>query len=119
MVTTKDRVQAWKTFNPNTSQLGIVREPINPHVLKEKARELQMDELIDPALVVISDKSREFGMDLLNNAKNSMVESFQSIKWIFHELEDLKLRLGHVDIHNSSKEHGDQVNLVGSFHQMD
>lgn len=119
MVTTKDKIQAWKTFNPNTSNLGIVREPINLHVLQEKAGDLQMEELIDLALMVISDKAREFKMDLLNNAKNSLVDNFWSIKWILHELKDIKLRLGQADNLNSLQDQGNQANLADSIHQMD
>lgn len=56
-----------------------------------------MEDLIDPTLVVISDKARETGMDLLNNAKNSMVDNFCSIKWLFYELEEVRDRLGQVE----------------------
>jgi hypothetical protein len=84
-------------------------------VLQEKIGELKMDELIDPALVVISNKAREFGMDLLNNAKNSMVDNFRSIKWIYHELEELKLKMSNADTQNSFKDQGEQVNHEDSL----
>ena len=32
-------------------------------------------------------------LNLLNNARNSMVDNFQSIKWIFHEIEEIKIRM--------------------------
>ena len=32
-------------------------------------------------------------MDFINNAKNSVVDSFCTTKWIFHELQDLKYRV--------------------------
>ena len=32
-------------------------------------------------------------MNLLNNAYNNMVDNFQTIKWIFHETEEIKNRL--------------------------
>ena len=53
-----------------------------------------MEELIDPALVAITDNAREVGMNLLNNARNNMIDNFRSIKWIFHELEEVKERMG-------------------------
>ena len=51
-------------------------------------------EKIDLALVVISNNAREFGLNLLNKAKNSMIDNFHSIKWLFHELEEIKERMG-------------------------
>ncbi len=46
-----------------------------------------MEELIDLALVIFSDSTKEYlDMDVLNNAKNSMVDSFCTSKWIFHEI---------------------------------
>lgn len=118
-VIVKDRIKAWKTFNAKTSNLGLVREAIKPKVLKEKEGELQMEELIDPALVIINDKSREFGIDLLNNAKNSMFDSFRSIKWIFHELEDLKRRVRNVDNQSSHNDQGTHVNYATNFQEAD
>ena len=56
-----------------------------------------MDELIDPTLVTIIDNAREVGMNLLNNDKNNMVDKFKSIKWLFHELEEVKGRLGKME----------------------
>lgn len=56
-----------------------------------------MKELIDLALVAISDNAREMGMNLLNNAKNSMIDNFCSIKWLFHELEEVKDGMGKVE----------------------
>lgn len=52
-----------------------------------------MEELINPALVILSDSAQEMGMNLLNNARNSLVENFWSIKRIFHEIEEIKFRL--------------------------
>ena len=49
-----------------------------------------MEELIDPAIMAITDRARETGMNLLNNTRNSMIDNFRSIKWLFHELEDVK-----------------------------
>ncbi len=53
-----------------------------------------MEELIELALVAIIDNAREVGMNFLNDAKNSIIDNFQSIKWIFHELEEVKDRMG-------------------------
>ena len=52
-----------------------------------------MEQLIDPVLVAISDNACEPNLDLLNNAKNGMIDNFHSIKWLFHELEDLKAKV--------------------------
>ena len=50
-----------------------------------------MEELIEPALVILSDITKEHpNMDVLNNAKNSMVDSYYTTKWLFHEILDLK-----------------------------
>ena len=44
-------------------------------------------------LVILSDNVSEMGMNLLNNAHKNMVDNFWSIKWIFHEIEDIKIRM--------------------------
>ena len=54
---------------------------------------IHLEELIDPTLVILSDNTREMGMNLLKNARNSMVDNFWSIKWIFHEIKEIKLRM--------------------------
>jgi len=51
--------------------MGIFREEMNPQVLVEN-----QEELIDPAIVAILNKAREIGMNLLNNACNSMIDNF-------------------------------------------
>ena len=53
-----------------------------------------MEELIDPVLVAITDNTSEIGMNLINNARNSMIDNFRSIKWLYHELEEVKERMG-------------------------
>lgn len=93
-VVIKDRCMAWKNFNARTSNMGIVREVMNPQILEEKEGKIQLEELIDSALVAITNNAREVGMNLLNNAKNSMIDDFKSIKWLFHEQEEVKERMG-------------------------
>ncbi len=56
-----------------------------------------MEELIDLALVSITNNTREVGMNLLNNARNSMIDNFRSIEWLFHELEEVKERMGKME----------------------
>ena len=63
----------------------------------ENQEESRLKELIDPTIVAISDKARETGMNLLNNTHNSMIENFWSIKWLFHELEEVKEKVGHME----------------------
>ena len=63
-----------------------MREAMNPQILEGKKGKLQMEELIDLAMVAITDNARESGMNFLNNARNSMIDNFRSIKWLYHEL---------------------------------
>ena len=50
--------------------------------------------MIDLALVILSDIARENpNIDVLNNEKNSVVNSYHITKWFFHEILDLKHRL--------------------------
>ena len=37
-----------------------------------------MEELVDPAMVAITDNARETGMNFLNNGRNSMIDNFRS-----------------------------------------
>ena len=67
---------------------------MNILVMKDIDGKTHFDELIDPTLVVILNSSRDIRFNLLNNVKNSMIDNLWSIKWLFHEIEDLKRKIG-------------------------
>ena len=48
------------------------------------------------------DNAREMGINLLNNACNSMIEIFWLIKWMYHGLEEVREKVGHMG--NNRKE---------------
>ena len=96
-VKVKNRRKAWKNFNARSATMGIYREVMNPQFLVDDLEQPKLNELIDPAIVAISDNARETGMNLLNNARNSMIDNFRSIKWLFHELEDVRERVSQLD----------------------
>ena len=73
--------------------MGIVKKTIHSKAMEGKDGKIQIEELIDPAMVILSDNAREMEMNLLNNARNNMVGNFWSIKWIFHETKEIKNRL--------------------------
>ena len=73
--------------------MGLVREHIHSEVLEGRDGKIQLEKLIEPTLVILSDNTREMGMNLLNNAHNSLLEKIWSIKWIFHEIEEIKFRM--------------------------
>ena len=77
--------------------MGIYREAMNPQILVEDREQPRLNEVIDPTIVAISDNARETGMNLLNNARNSMINNFRSIKWLFHELEDVRDRVSQME----------------------
>ena len=70
--------------------MGIFREAMNPQILVENQEDPRLEEFIDSPIVTITDRARETGMNLLNNSHNSMINNFRSIKWLFHELEEVK-----------------------------
>ncbi len=43
------------------------------------------------------DNTRQIGMNFLNNARNSMIDNFGSIKWLYHELEEFKEKIGQLE----------------------
>lgn len=88
----KGRKNTWRNFHSGTAKMGLVREHIHLKVLEERDGKIQLEELIDPTLVILSDNMKEMGMNLLNNAHNNLVDNFWSIKWIFHEIEEIKFR---------------------------
>ena len=45
-------------------------------------------------MLAIFDNVRDVGMNFLKNVKNTMFDNFWSIKWIFHDLEEVKDRVG-------------------------
>lgn len=48
--------------------IGIFREVMNPHIMVDNQEQPQLDELIDPTILAISNNARETSMNLLNNA---------------------------------------------------
>ena len=96
-VQVKNRRKAWKNFNVRTATMGIYREAMNPQILVDDLEQPRLNESIDPAIVAISDNARESGMNLLNNARSSMIDNFRSIKWLFHELEDVRDRVSQME----------------------
>ena len=43
-------------------------------------------------------------MHLLNNARNSMIDNFRSIKWLYHKLEEFREKIGQME--SNKKEPG-------------
>lgn len=81
----------WINFDTTSTKMGINRELIRTLVKENEEGKIQMEELIDPTLVIFSDTTKENPQkDVLNNAKNSVVENFCTTKWIFHEIQELK-----------------------------
>ena len=76
--------------------MGIFREAMNPQILVDNQEEPRLEELIDLVIVAITDRARETGMNVLNSACNNMIDNFHSIKWRFHELEDLTDQVRHI-----------------------
>ena len=64
----KDSRIAWKNFNVRIVTMGIVREVMNPMILAKNQDQPKFEELINPAIVAITDNAREIGMNLLNNS---------------------------------------------------
>ena len=76
------------------SNLGIKREIIYTQVKENEEGRIQMEELIDLTLIILSGIARDNPkMDVLNNAKNNIVDSYRTTKWLYHEILDLKHRL--------------------------
>ena len=63
------------------------------------------DELLDLTLLVLSDNVHETGFNFLNNAKNSLIDNFRSIKWLFQEIENLKDRSNQINNRGDAKDH--------------
>ena len=77
--------------------MGIFREAMNPQILVENQEAPQLKEIIDPVIVAINNNARETRVNLLNNAHNSMIDNFRSIKWIYHELEEVREKVGQLE----------------------
>ena len=92
-VQVKNKRKAWKNFNVRTAIMGIFREVMNPQILVDNLEQPRHNELIDLAILAISDNARETRMNLLNNARSSMIDNFRSIKCLFHELEEVRERV--------------------------
>ena len=52
--------------------------------------------------MILSDITKEDpNMDVLNNAKNTTIDSYRTTKWTFHEIEELKYRVGRLERDNN------------------
>lgn len=71
----KNRRRAWRNINMDNVRFGIVREPLNIQVLGDLNNKTRYDELIDPALLVISDNVHETTFNFLNNVKNILIDN--------------------------------------------
>ena len=76
----------------NKAKLGIFRDPLNIQVIEDIDGRTNFDDLIDLGMVVILNNTRETRLNLLNNARNNMIDNFYSIQWLFHEIEEHKGR---------------------------
>ena len=57
-------------------------------------------------LISIMSNARETGMNFLNNARNSMIDNFRSIKWLYHELEEFRARMGSLENKRKKLDYG-------------
>ena len=77
MISSKDMKVVWRNFDNISTRMGLKREMIKTLVKENKEGKIQMEELIDPALVILSDITKENPqMDVLNNARNSAIDSY-------------------------------------------
>ena len=61
--------------------MGIKRELVKTLLKENEEGKIQMEDLIDPALVILSDITKEEpNMDVLNNAKNSAIDNYRTTK---------------------------------------
>lgn len=65
-------------------RLGIARGEIDFKVGEVELGKVDVQALIDPSMIILSDNRKEGDMDLLNIAKNSLMDNFRTIKWLFH-----------------------------------
>lgn len=59
--------------------------------------------------MAITNNAREIGMNLINNARNNMIHNFRSIKWLYHELEEVMERMGQLENQGNILEHGSLI----------
>lgn len=72
----KGKKNAWRNFQTSIAKMGLVREHIYLEVVEGRDGRIQLEELSDLALVILSDNMREMGMNLLNNTCNNMLDNF-------------------------------------------
>ena len=85
-----------------TVKMGIKREMVNTLVRENVEGKEQMEDLIDPTLVILSDITKEDpNMDVLNNAKNNTIDSYRTTKWTYHEIQKLKYKMGILERDNN------------------
>ena len=65
------RVTTWKNMSMDNIRLGIAREKVNLQIHEDLIGKIELQKLIDLAMLIMSDFRKEKFFDVLNNAKNS------------------------------------------------
>ena len=101
MIRGKDKNVVCMNFDIDSARMGINREMIRTLVKENKEDKIQMEEMIDMALVIFSNTTKENPqIDVFNNAKNNVVDRFHTAKWAFHEIQELKYRVSSLEREN-------------------
>ena len=73
----------------------------------------------DPKYEAFPDNSRETGMNILANARNCMIDNFRSTKLFYHELEEIRERIGQMERIKDELGLGYQIDQEERFNLME
>ena len=54
---------------------------------------MNLDQLIDTSMLILSNASREWSLNVLPTTKNSVLILYREIKWSFHEFKDINMNI--------------------------
>ena len=67
----------------NIVHLGMAKKKIDLMVRSEESSENDLKEMINHSMLILRDSSTKSKMGILNNARNSILDSLRSIKYSF------------------------------------
>lgn len=104
-------------------RIGIAKEKIDFMVGEVDPSKVDLQKLIDPSMIILSDYNKEENMDVLNNSRNYLLDNFRSIKWLFHQVMDLKEMMGSLEGRIDSHRILDTIDkkrpMMGSLNDME
>lgn len=110
----------WRNIDMSTVKLGISRDNMKLVVKCEESGNVDLKELIDPSMLILSYFSKEPQMDVLLTTRSSLLNNFKAITGFFHKINDINDQMKTLETRDNGKDSDDGMRVgVGMGYVMD